>query len=132
VLPSAWNRITDVHAVLIVGLAPRVPYDRSYQAWIKTLHREFSNEVVSWVLEEGRHLAEKNEDEGIGREIDFIRREKALEQQEATVADGDVSRLLKIMGAARFVSHGMPPDSADLMRVVLVFSNVPCRDMYCR
>jgi hypothetical protein len=84
------------------------------------------------VLEEGRHLAEKNEDEGIGREIDFIRREKALEQQEATVADGDVSRLLKIMGAARFVSHGMPPDSADLMRVVLVFSNVPCRDMYCR
>jgi hypothetical protein len=66
VLPSAWNRITDVHAVLIVGLAPRVPYDRSYQAWIKTLHREFSNEVVSWVLEEGRHLAEKNEDEGIG------------------------------------------------------------------
>ena len=131
VLPSVWNRTTDVHAVLIVGLAPRLPYDRSYQAWIKTLHREFSNEVGLRVIAEARNLAHQNEDERIAREKDIIKREKALEQQEATVAHGSKLRLLNITGAARFVLHGMPPDSADLMRVALVYSNVPCRDVYC-
>jgi hypothetical protein len=107
VLPSVWNRTANVHAVLIVGLAPRTPYDRSYQAWIKTLHRDFSNEVISMANVEARNRAKQIEEESIVRGKELSAKEEALEQQEAALINGGIPRMLKIMGAARFVRYQM-------------------------
>jgi ribosomal protein S13 len=107
VLPSVWNRTANVHAVLIVGLAPRTPYDRFYQAWIKTLHRDFSNEVISMANVEARNRAKQIEEESIVRGKELSAKEEALEQQEAALVNGGIPRMLKIMGAARFVRYQM-------------------------
>ncbi|KAI4665345.1 uncharacterized protein J4E78_002805 [Alternaria triticimaculans] len=82
VLPSVSNRTANVHAVLIVGLAPRTPYDRSYQAWIKTLHRDFSHEVISMANVEARSRTEKIRRESVAIGNDIFAKEEALKQQE--------------------------------------------------
>ena len=82
ILPSVSNRTANVHAALIVGLAPRTPYDRAYQAWIKTLHRDFSHEVISMANAEARSRTERIRKERIAREEDVSTKEKALKQQE--------------------------------------------------
>ncbi|KAI4954030.1 hypothetical protein J4E91_001739 [Alternaria rosae] len=82
ILPSVSNRTTDVRAVLIVGLAPRTPYDRHYQAWINTLHRDFSHEVISMANIEARSRTEKIRRESIAIGNDIFAKEEALKQQE--------------------------------------------------
>ncbi|KAI4636964.1 hypothetical protein J4E93_010754 [Alternaria ventricosa] len=80
------NRTANVHAALIVGLAPRTPYNRAYQAWIKTLHRDFSHEVISMANAEARSRTEKIRKERIARDEDVSTKEEALKQQEVARA----------------------------------------------
>ncbi|CAE7020595.1 hypothetical protein P3342_004462 [Pyrenophora teres f. teres] len=100
ILPSVLDRATSVHAVLIVGLAPRRPYDKSYQSWIRTLHRKLCNDVASISISEARILAKANDNRRLAREKEVFAKEVQLKQQEAALATGKIRRMLEIMEAA--------------------------------
>jgi len=113
ILPSVLDRAASVHAVLIVGLAPRRPYDSSYQAWIRTLHHKFCNDVASITISEARVLAKANDNKRLARKKEGFAKVVHLKQQEAALATGKIRRMLEIMEAARFVLHllcGSIPD----------------------
>lgn len=104
VLPSAMESDVDVHGVLIIGLAPRRPYDDTYQAWIRTLHRIFANLVASITITEARNLAKEDETRRAVKEKEALAAELSLKRREVALASGKVDRMLGIMQAARSVS----------------------------
>ncbi|RMZ71359.1 sensory transduction histidine kinase [Pyrenophora seminiperda CCB06] len=118
ILPSVSDRAATVHAVLIVGLAPRRPYDNSYQSWIRTLHHKFCNDVASITISEARVLAKANDNKRLAREKEIFAKEVRLKQQEAALATGKMRRMLEIMEAA----------SSDFEATVWVFLSVPLWD----
>ena len=103
ILPSVMDRASSVHAVLIIGLAPRRPYDSSYQAWVRTLHYNFCNTVAAITMVEARVLAKENDHKRIAKEKEVFAKEVHLKQQEAALATGKMRRMLEIMEAARLV-----------------------------
>ncbi|RAR01679.1 histidine kinase hhk19p [Stemphylium lycopersici] len=100
ILPSVMDKASSVHAVLILGLAPRRPYDNFYQAWVRTLHYNFCNTVAAITMVEARLLAKENDHKRIAKEKEVFAKEVHLKQQEAALATGKMRRMLEIMEAA--------------------------------
>jgi hypothetical protein len=102
-LPSTLENDVTFHAVLIIGLAPRRPYDSAYQAWIRALHQTFANAVSSIAIDEAVLLARANDKKIIVREREVLARELSLKEKEATLAANKMQRMLRTMEASRSV-----------------------------
>jgi hypothetical protein len=103
VLPSIMDKSGSVHASLILGLAPRCPYDASYQAWVRTLHQNFCSNVAAVTVAEARKFAKENDQMLIAKEKEMLAKEMQLKQQEAAIAIGKMQRMLEVIEAARLV-----------------------------
>lgn len=100
VVPSTSEKDT-IPAVLILGLAPRRPYDQAYQVWIETIHHTFAYHVARLSMLEERAFAKANDEKRDSRAKEIMAKELFLKEQEAAFATGKVQRMLKIMEAAR-------------------------------
>lgn len=100
ILPSIMGKSGNVYAVLILGLAPRCPYDSSYQAWVGTLHQHFCSSVASITIAETRRLTKENDQKLIAKEKEMLAKEMQLRQQEAVLATGKMQRMLQVIEAA--------------------------------
>ncbi|KAF9693442.1 hypothetical protein EKO04_008877 [Ascochyta lentis] len=99
VLPTVREQNT-VPAVLILGLAPRRPYDEAYQAWIRSLHHVFAYHVARLSMAEAKARVRANDEKRAAREQEILAKELSLKRQEAAAATGKVRRMLHIMQAA--------------------------------
>lgn len=102
VVPSTTENDT-VPAVLILGLAPRRPYDESYQAWIQAIHHTFAYHVSRLSMLENKAIAKANDERRDLRAKEIMTKELSLKKQEAILATGKVRRMLDIMEAAGLV-----------------------------
>ena len=100
VVPSTSEKDT-IPAVLILGLAPRRPYDQAYQVWIETIHHTFAYHVARLSMLEEKAFAKANDEKRESRAKEIMAKELLLKEQEAALATGKVQRMLKIMEAAR-------------------------------
>lgn len=123
ILPSVMDKASSVHAVLILGLAPRRPYDNFYQAWVRTLHYNFCNTVAAITMVEARLLAKENDHKRIAKEKEVFAKEVHLKQQEAALATGKMRRMLEIMEAARFVFRALLETNTYFVATVSVSSS---------
>lgn len=103
ILPSIMNESGSVQATLIIGLAPRCPYDASYQAWVGTLHQHFCSSVAAVAMAEAQKLAKENDQQLIAKEKEMLAKQMQLRQQEAVLATGKLQRMLEVIQAARLV-----------------------------
>lgn len=103
VLPSLLDGDATVYAILIIGLAPRRPYDDAYQAWIRSLHRTFANAVASIALADAMALAKANVRKRTARDREVFAKELSLKKAEAEIAAGRIQRMQQIMEASRSV-----------------------------
>ncbi|XP_014553998.1 hypothetical protein COCVIDRAFT_40026 [Bipolaris victoriae FI3] len=115
ILPSIMGKSGNVYAVLILGLAPRCPYDSSYQAWVGTLHQHFCSSVAAITIAETRRLAKENDQNLIAKEKEMLAKEMQLRQQEAVLATGKMQRMLQVIEAARLVFRIIGMSCADLL-----------------
>lgn len=101
--PSILEKGAEVHCILILGLAPRRPYDHGYDYWIRRLYRVIANAVGSIAITDARALARENEMTRASKERDILAKELSLRKQEAALATGKIQRMLGIMQSAKLV-----------------------------
>ncbi|THW56846.1 hypothetical protein D6D20_08414 [Aureobasidium pullulans] len=54
IIPSIDAYGSEVHALLVMGISPRRPYDEDYSNWIHSVHQFFANSVMTIKLAEAR------------------------------------------------------------------------------
>ncbi|THW96655.1 hypothetical protein D6D15_00851 [Aureobasidium pullulans] len=54
IIPSIYSYGSEVHALLVLGLPPRRPYDDDCANWIHSVHQFFANTVTTFKLAEAR------------------------------------------------------------------------------
>lgn len=104
VLPTNLRSDEELRGLLILGLAPRRPYDDAYRSWIRTLQRAVANLVGSVLNAEAKVLAAQNDAKRAQREKMAHARELAVKEQEALLATGKIQRMLDVMQSAKSVS----------------------------
>lgn len=103
VLPSTLAHNEDIYCLLIVGIAPRRPFDDVYQYWVRTLNQTLANLVATVTIAEQRAFSRENELLRVTKEREIFTKELSLKKQEAALATGKIQRMLGIMQSAKSV-----------------------------
>lgn len=101
VLPCALSSRAGVLCLLVLGLAPRRPYDDEYKSWIDSINLLIAGAISTIVGVETHMFAQENDRIRSMKEREILAKELALKKHEATLATDKIQRMLGIMQSAK-------------------------------
>lgn len=94
IFPTSYTSFQGVKALLVVGIAPRRPFDEGYQAWIREVQKCITDFAFRIVCAEAKEV-EKQVTSDRAREIAEIReRELLLREKETKIANTKMTSVL--------------------------------------
>ncbi|KAI4715899.1 hypothetical protein E4T48_07905 [Aureobasidium sp. EXF-10727] len=83
-----------VNALVVIGIAPRRPYDQAYQAWIREIQKRIANYALTITCTEARELEKRKAADRALEEADINRKELQFHEKEAIEANAKTKSIL--------------------------------------
>lgn len=96
IFPSNSAKFNEVRALLIIGIAPRRPYDEAYQSWIREIRGVLSDLVASILSAQAKAHRKQAAAEKATLEKELFAKEIALREAEAFVVTNRYRRMLSM------------------------------------
>ncbi|KAI4724540.1 hypothetical protein E4T49_07734 [Aureobasidium sp. EXF-10728] len=81
-------------ALVVIGIAPRRPYDDAYEAWIREIQKRVADYALSIACTEAREIEKQKAADRALEEADINRRELQLREKEAIEANAKTKSIL--------------------------------------
>ncbi|KAH0044499.1 putative histidine kinase HHK19p, partial [Aureobasidium melanogenum] len=96
VFPTSYSAFHGVKAVVVVGVAPRRPFDEAYQSWIREVQKCIADYAFTIACVESREIERRKASERAREEAEINLRELQLREREAILANSRMKSVLAI------------------------------------
>ncbi|KAH0345037.1 putative histidine kinase HHK19p, partial [Aureobasidium melanogenum] len=103
VFPTSYSAFHSVKAVVIVGVAPRRPFDEAYQSWIREVQKCIADYAFTIACVEAKEIERRKASDRAREEAEINLRELQLREREAKLAN---SRMKSVLAMAETIDVG--------------------------
>lgn len=96
IFPTSYSAFHGVKAVVVVGVAPRRPFDEAYQSWIREVQKCIADYAFTIACVEAREIERRKASERAREEAEINLRELQLREREAILANSRMKSVLAI------------------------------------
>ncbi|KAH0362602.1 putative histidine kinase HHK19p, partial [Aureobasidium melanogenum] len=103
IFPTSYSAFHGVKAVVVVGVAPRRPYDEAYQSWIREVQKCIADYAFTIACVESKEVERRKASDRAREEAEINLRESKLREREARLAN---SRMKSVLAMAETIEVG--------------------------
>ncbi|KAG9606188.1 putative histidine kinase HHK19p, partial [Aureobasidium melanogenum] len=103
IFPTSYSAFHGVKAVVVVGVAPRRPFDEAYQSWIREVQKCIADYAFTIACVEAKEIERRKASDRAREEAEINLRELQLREREAILAN---SRMKSVLAMAETIDVG--------------------------
>jgi len=105
IFPASCTGFHSVKALVMVGIAPRRPFDGMYQAWIRETQQYIADQAFAIACVEAREVEKQKALDHAREEAEITQRELRLQKEEAKIALTKYDSVLAMAETVEWVYH---------------------------